>query len=92
MAQVRCRGTVGSAANPTATRRQLIRTLLNSIAGADMSAEIIYGTDFKAKAVEHYSSCAVNNAPALPVGPCDCGGYVPDTAPSEYSAPDQDSA
>jgi hypothetical protein len=23
----------------------------------------------------HYSSCAVNNAPALPPGPCDCGGY-----------------
>jgi hypothetical protein len=22
----------------------------------------------------HWSSCAVHNAPALPVGPCDCGG------------------
>jgi hypothetical protein len=26
---------------------------------------------------EHWSSCAVNNAPALPVGPCDCGGLDP---------------
>ena len=25
---------------------------------------------------KHYSDCAVNNAPALPVGPCDCGGYT----------------
>lgn len=24
---------------------------------------------------EHWSSCAVNNAPALEPGPCDCGGY-----------------
>jgi hypothetical protein len=25
---------------------------------------------------QHYSDCSVNNAPALEVGPCDCGGYV----------------
>lgn len=25
----------------------------------------------------HWSSCAVNNAPALPVGPCDCGNNAP---------------
>lgn len=24
-------------------------------------------------AVQHASDCAVHNAPALPVGPCDCG-------------------
>jgi hypothetical protein len=35
----------------------------------------------------HWSSCAVNNGPALPVGPCDCGGYQSDTAPAEYIAP-----
>jgi hypothetical protein len=23
---------------------------------------------------DHWSSCAIYNAPALPVGPCDCGG------------------
>ncbi len=23
----------------------------------------------------HLSDCATNNAPALPVGPCDCGHY-----------------
>lgn len=23
----------------------------------------------------HWSSCAIYNAPAYPVGPCDCGGY-----------------
>lgn len=27
--------------------------------------------------IQHWSSCAVNNAPALPVGPCDCGGFNP---------------
>lgn len=27
----------------------------------------------------HWSDCAAHNAPALPVGPCDCG----DAAPSE---------
>ena len=26
----------------------------------------------------HWSDCAVNNAPALPVGECNCGGYVRD--------------
>lgn len=26
--------------------------------------------------MEHYSDCATNNAPAEPVGPCDCGGYT----------------
>ena len=26
----------------------------------------------------HYSDCATNNAPALPVGLCNCGGYSPD--------------
>jgi hypothetical protein len=26
------------------------------------------------EAVEHASSCAVHNEPALPAGPCDCGG------------------
>jgi hypothetical protein len=26
--------------------------------------------------LEHWSDCAVNNAPALPVGPCDCGGWI----------------
>lgn len=25
-------------------------------------------------AIRHWSDCAVYNAPALPVGPCDCGG------------------
>ncbi len=24
----------------------------------------------------HYSDCATNNAPALPVGPCDCNGQI----------------
>jgi hypothetical protein len=24
----------------------------------------------------HWSSCAVHNAPALPVGECDCEGYL----------------
>jgi hypothetical protein len=24
----------------------------------------------------HASDCAVHNAPALPVGPCDCDGWV----------------
>ncbi len=28
----------------------------------------------------HWSSCAVHNAPALPVGPCDCGDDAPMTA------------
>lgn len=27
---------------------------------------------------KHWSDCATNNAPALPVGPCDCGGFDPD--------------
>jgi hypothetical protein len=26
--------------------------------------------------VMHLSDCAVHNAPALPVGPCDCGAAV----------------
>lgn len=26
---------------------------------------------------KHCSSCAIHNAPALPVGPCDCGMYAP---------------
>jgi len=26
----------------------------------------------------HWSSCAVHNAPALPVGPCNCGGDAPE--------------
>ena len=25
----------------------------------------------------HASDCATNNGPALPVGPCDCGGVIP---------------
>lgn len=24
---------------------------------------------------QHWSDCAVHNEPALPKGPCDCGGY-----------------
>lgn len=24
---------------------------------------------------DHWSDCAVNNGPALPVGECDCGGF-----------------
>lgn len=62
----------------------------------EMTAQIIYGTDFAAKReresaemevasealgyeaqMMHYSSCAVHNAPALPVGPCNCGGFSP---------------
>ena len=27
------------------------------------------------KETAHYSDCAVNNGPALPVGPCNCGGF-----------------
>lgn len=27
--------------------------------------------------MEHASDCAVNNGPALPPGPCDCGGALP---------------
>jgi hypothetical protein len=30
----------------------------------------------------HWSFCAVNNAPALPPGPCDCGGYSPTEDPA----------
>lgn len=26
----------------------------------------------------HWSSCATNNGPALPIGPCDCGGGAPE--------------
>lgn len=26
----------------------------------------------------HWSSCSVNNGPALPVGSCDCGNDAPD--------------
>lgn len=26
---------------------------------------------------EHASDCALHNAPALPVGPCDCAAHVP---------------
>lgn len=26
----------------------------------------------------HWSDCAINNAPALPVGSCNCGGFVPE--------------
>lgn len=42
--------------------------------------------------VEHWSDCAVHNAPALPAGPCDCGGYEPDydgfaVDPRESEAP-----
>ena len=29
-------------------------------------------------AYAHWSSCAVNNGPALPAGPCDCGGFRAD--------------
>ena len=29
-----------------------------------------------APVVRHYSDCAVHNAPALPPGPCDCGGII----------------
>lgn len=25
----------------------------------------------------HWSNCATNNGPALPVGPCDCGNDAP---------------
>ena len=28
---------------------------------------------------EHWSDCAVNNGPALPVGSCDCGGFKSDS-------------
>jgi hypothetical protein len=28
---------------------------------------------------QHYSDCAVHNEPALPAGPCDCGGYTEET-------------
>ena len=28
-------------------------------------------------AVEHWSDCAIHNEPAMPNGPCDCGGYTP---------------
>lgn len=30
----------------------------------------------------HWSDCAVHNAPALPPGPCDCGGLNSDTLAS----------
>ena len=29
-----------------------------------------------AQPVDHWSDCAVHNAPAYPVGSCDCGGYI----------------
>lgn len=32
----------------------------------------------------HLSSCAVHNAPALPVGPCDCGRKVADAPPAPH--------
>ena len=38
----------------------------------DASDEIIAWAD-SVLAKIHASDCAVNNAPALPVGPCDCG-------------------
>ncbi len=28
--------------------------------------------------MDHWSSCAVNNGPALPVGPCNCGNDAPE--------------
>jgi hypothetical protein len=30
----------------------------------------------KEEAVQHASDCAVHNAPALPIGPCDCGASI----------------
>ncbi len=27
----------------------------------------------------HWSDCATHNEPAMPNGPCDCGGYPPPT-------------
>lgn len=31
------------------------------------------------KTVLHWSDCAVNNGPALPPGPCTCGGFKADS-------------
>jgi hypothetical protein len=33
------------------------------------------------KTTIHDSDCALHNAPALPVGPCDCSVKTPDTLP-----------
>lgn len=39
---------------------------------------------------EHYSDCAVHNGPALPVGECDCGGFVLEIDAQEAAVPDLD--
>lgn len=33
--------------------------------------------------IQHASDCAVHNAPALPVGPCDCGADIRASMPRE---------
>lgn len=34
--------------------------------------------------MNHFSDCAVHNAPALPKGPCDCGAVEAEAARKEY--------
>lgn len=41
----------------------------------------------QAEPVQHWSDCAVNNGPALPVGPCDCGGYTAPPPAQPVAAP-----
>lgn len=37
----------------------------------------------------HWSDCPVNNAPALPVGPCNCGNDAPVAVPASYCFSDE---
>ncbi len=37
----------------------------------------IISVETKMEKSKHASDCAVHNAPALPIGPCDCGALIP---------------
>jgi hypothetical protein len=57
-----------------------------ALAYADMKMRIAEATTM------HLSDCALHNAPAYKPGPCDCGGWAPNTmytAPPAEAAPEQ---
>lgn len=66
-------GPFGSAFAPVAQALQRLTDKAEEIAARVTAAR---ARKFDAAPTNHWSSCAVHNEPALPAGPCDCGGYV----------------
>ena len=69
---------------PDAERRELyaepvkhkLADVIAPKSGYDIDADPLYQQGYSDALKEHWSDCSVNNEPAYPNAPCDCGGYT----------------